>query len=322
MLVNSNKTIIKARMDLYDTIRAFFRERGYLEVETPLLVNSPGMEPNLDPFEVGANGRSPQQHGLITSPEYSMKKLLGSGLQKVFTITKVFRSGDSEVSELHNPEFSMLEWYEQGIDYQRGMEQTEELVKVCFQKIHNSKLITHNSSWARYRVRDLMLEHAGVDLDTATQHDLVMACQHHGLSTETDDTESDLFYRLFLTQVEPKLKQEPACFVYDYPVYQSGLAQLTADNKYAQRFEAYLGGVELCNAFTELTDSNEQRRRFEIEVQERDQLGKKVWPIDEDLLSALSSIKNPTFGNALGIDRLLMALVKADKIDDVLLFRN
>ncbi len=305
MLINSNQSIIKARMDMYDSIRAFFRERGYLEAETPLLVNSPGMEPNLDPFEVGG-------HGLITSPEYSMKKLLGSGLDKVFTITKVFRSGDSETSELHNPEFSMLEWYEQGIDYLQGMKQTEELVQACGLDV----------SWSRHRVRDLMLEHAGVDLDVATQDDLVAACQEHGLSIEDDDTESDLFYRLFLTRVEPKLKEKPACFVYDYPTYQSGLAKLTPDGKYAERFEAYLGGVELCNAFTELTDSDEQRRRFEIEAKERKQLGKKVWPIDEELLTALSSIKNPTFGNALGLDRLLMALVKADKIDDVLLFRN
>ena len=291
-------------MEMYDAIRAFFRERGYFEVETPLLVRSPGMEPNLDPFEVGP-------FGLITSPEYSMKKLLGSGLEKVFTITKVFRSGDSETSELHNPEFSMLEWYEQGIDYLEGMNQTEELVRVCGLDV----------SWSRYRVRDLMFEHAEVDLDIATRDDLVAACRKHGLSIEEDDTESDLFYRLFLTQIEPKLKQEPACFVYDYPVYQSGLARLTADGKYAERFEAYLNGVELCNAFTELTDPDEQRRRFEIEAEERRQLGKKVWPIDEDLLTALSSIKNPTFGNALGLDRLLMALTKADSIEQVITFR-
>ncbi|MFH1142269.1 MAG: EF-P lysine aminoacylase EpmA [Candidatus Uhrbacteria bacterium] len=312
MVESRKKLIIKARMDLYDTIRAFFRSRGYLEVETPLLVRSPGMEPNLDPFEVnGSQIADRGSYGLITSPEYSMKKLLGSGLDKIFTITKVFRSGDSETSQLHNPEFSMLEWYEQGIDYQAGMDQTEELVCAC----------GLNLVWSRYRVRDLMLEHTQVDLDAAKRFDLLDACQRHGLSISEDDTESDLFYRLFLTKVEPELSKDSACIVYDYPVYQSGLAKLTSDGKYAQRFEVYLSGVELCNAFTELTDSDEQRDRFQIEAKEREHLGKQIWPIDEDLLSALSSIQNPTFGNALGLDRLLMLKLELDSIDQVLPFR-
>ena len=237
-----------------------------------------------------------------------MKKLLGSGMEKIFTISKVFRSGDSEISELHNPEFSMLEWYEQGIDYQEGMKQTEELVRACGLDL----------SWKRYRVRDLLFEHAGVDLDTASRNDMIKACQQHCLSIQDQDTESDLFYRLFLTQVEPRLSQDQVCIVYDYPVYQSGLAKLTSDKKYAERFEVYIRGVELCNAFTELIDPKEQRQRFQIEAKERGQLGKKVWPIDEDLLFKLSSIKNPTFGNALGLDRLLMKVVKADSIDQVL----
>ena len=302
---NQLQLIIKARMDLYDTIRAFFRERGYLEVETPLLVRSPGMEPNLSPFKVG-------DCGLVTSPEYSMKKLLGSGLEKIFTITKVFRSGDSETSELHNPEFSMLEWYEQGVDYKVGMKQTEDLVQACGLDL----------LWSRYRVRDLMFEHARVDLDTATRSDLIKTCQQFGLSVQNQDTESDLFYRLFLTKIEPELSKDPACIVYDYPVYQSGLARLTSDGKYAERFETYLNGVELCNAFTELTDPIEQRRRFQVEAKEREQLGKQVWPIDENLLSALSSIKNPTFGNALGLDRLLMIKLGLGSIDQILPFRS
>ena len=240
-----------------------------------------------------------------------MKKLLGSGLKKIFTISKVFRSGDSETSELHNPEFSMLEWYEQGIGYQEGMDQTEELVRAC----------GLDFVWSRYRIRDLMLECAQVDLDLAKRSDLVEACRRYNLSIEDKDSESDLFYRLFLTRVEPKLAQDQACFVYDFPVYQSGLAQLTLDGKYAQRFEAYLNGVELCNAFTELTDPAEQRTRFEIEAKERSQLGKKVWPIDEELLSLLPSIQNPTFGNALGLDRLLMIKLGIDSIDQILPFR-
>lgn len=294
--------IIKARTDLYDAVRGFFRERGYLEVETPLMVSSPGMEPNLDPFVVG-------ELGLITSPEYSMKKLLGSGLEKIFTITKVFRSGEFETDELHNPEFSMLEWYEQGVDYKTGMDQTEELVKHCARKMSVSPNIEVFESWPRYRVRDLMLEHAGIDLD------------ENPFTGDDQDSPSDQFYRVWVEQVEPKLPKDRAFFVYDYPVFQSALARLTPDGKYAERFEAFLGETELGNAFTELVDPDEQRTRFEVEAKEREELGKRVWPIDEELLALLSSVREPTFGNALGLDRLLMVLTNSKSIEDVILMR-
>ena len=309
---NQLEKVIKARTELYESVRGFFRDREYLEVETPLRVNSPGMEPNLDPFEVGGQG-------LITSPEYSMKKLLGSGLDKIFTITKVFRSGEFEIDILHNPEFSMLEWYEQGIDYQEGMKMTEELVVECAQKMKNDKgqmtKIDLTLPWPRYRVRDLMLEHAGIDLDKAFNF------SSGRTKNQTVDSDSDGFYRIWLSKVEPKLPKDRAFFIYDYPVFQSALARLTKDGKYAERFEAYLGEVELCNAFTELVDPIEQRHRFEAEAKERSELGKKVWPIDEELLTLLSSVREPTFGNALGLDRLLMVLTGSKNIEDVLLFR-
>ena len=294
--------VIKARTELYESVRGFFRERKYLEVETPLLVSSPGMEPNLDPFAVG-------DLGLITSPEYSMKKLLGAGLEKIFTITKVFRSGEYETDVLHNPEFSMLEWYEQGIDYMEGMNQTEELVRYCAERFGSKCQIDLSSPWSRYRVRDLLLEHAGIDLND-------------DLFTGNDqDSPSEQFYRVWLERVKPNLPKDKAFFVYDYPLFQSALARLTPDGKYAERFEAYLGEVELCNAFTELVDSVEQRRRFEAEAKERSELGKQVWTIDEELLILLSSVRNPSFGNALGLDRLLVVLMGSKNIEDVLLFR-
>ncbi|MEK9130651.1 MAG: amino acid--tRNA ligase-related protein, partial [Patescibacteria group bacterium] len=128
-----------------------------------------------------------------------------------------------------------------------------------------------------------------------------------------------LFHRLFVTQIETKLPAGGA-FVYDFPKAQAALSRLTPDGKYAERFELYLNGVELCNAFTELTDEREQRRRFEEETEERRRLGKPVFPIDESLLSGLPSLRQPTFGNALGIDRLLMLLTNAQSIDEVLAF--
>jgi len=304
--------IIRERQMMNDSIRSFFSLRGYLEVETPIVVRSPGMEPNLSPFETIVREPNGTEHrgALITSPEYSMKKLLGPGLEKIFTITKVFRN-DETFGGNHNPEFSMLEWYQQGADYQKCMEETEELIKVLKSEIRNTK-------FEKKRVRDLFLEHIGIDLDNADQTELLNACNSHGIHTTGNDTKSDLFYRLFLTKIEPNLSGN--IFVYDYPKYQASLSRLTSDGKYGERFELYMNGLELCNGFTELTDATEQRKRFEEEAEERKQSGKTVHPIDEELLSLLPSVRTPTFGNALGIDRLHMILTGKTKIEDVILF--
>jgi len=278
------------------------------------------MEPNLSQFETIVREPNGTEHGaaLITSPEYSMKKLLGHGLEKIFTITKVFRN-DETFGGNHNPEFTMLEWYQQGADYQKCMEETEALVKMInekFQMTNECQMI--NSKWERKRIRDLFLQHIGIDLDNSDQRTLLDACNSHGIHTTTNDTESDLFYRLFLTKIEPNLSGN--IFVYDYPKYQASLSRLTSDGKYCERFELYMNGLELCNGFTELTDANEQRKRFEEEAQERKRAGKIVHPIDEELLSLLPSVRTPTFGNALGIDRLHMILTGKTKIEDVILF--
>lgn len=310
------QTIAQERALLNDTIRGFLKERGYLEVETPLFVASPDLSPNLTPFETSAtepNGT--KYHGaLITSPEFSMKKLLGAGLPAIYSLTKVFRDAE-EFGGTHNPEFTMLEWYRQGKDYHFGMDETEALVQAALVAFEKNTL----PKFKRVRVRDLFLQHVGIDLDTATKEDQFAACERLGLHPTSTDTESDLFYRLFLAKVEPNLGADPI-FVYDYPVHQAALSRLTPDGKYGERFELYVGGLELCNAFTELTDSVEQRRRFEAEGEERKTLGKTAFPIDETLLARLSSVGHPTFGNALGVDRLHMLCAGVSSIKDVLLF--
>jgi lysyl-tRNA synthetase class 2 len=312
--------IIHERQMMNDSIRSFFNSRGYLEVETPILVQSPGMEPNLSPFETIVRESNGIEHraALITSPEYSMKKLLGHGLEKIFTITKVFRN-DETFGGNHNPEFSMLEWYQQGADYQVCMEETEELIELVKFEIRNPKYEEiRNTKFEKKRMRDLFLQYIKIDLDNADCKMLFDACASHGIHTTSNDTESDLFYRLFLTKIEPNLSGN--VFVYDYPKYQASLSRLTSDGKYGERFELYMNGLELCNGFTELTDENEQRKRFEEEAQERKQAGKTIHPIDEELLSLLPSVRTPTFGNALGIDRLHMILTGQTKIEDVILF--
>jgi lysyl-tRNA synthetase class 2 len=317
--------IAKERETLCDLVRGFFRLRGYLEVETPIIVQSPGMEPNLSPFETEVVEPNGKRHaaGLMTSPEYAMKKLLGSGCEKIFTLTKVFRNHE-ELGGSHNPEFTMLEWYQQGADYHACMDETEALVKTALKAFPNffkerRGVVTVEKPFRRVCVRDLFLEHVGIDLDVASVGELRASCHSHQIHTDPSDTESDLFYRLFLSLVEPCLGTD-SMFVYDYPKRQAALSRLTKDGKYGERFELYIDGLELCNGFTELTNADEQRRRFKEEAQERQEAGKTVFPIDEELLRLLPSVRQPTFGNAFGIDRLHMIVTGKRFIADVLLF--
>jgi len=325
--------IAKEREIVNNTIRSFFCGRGYTEVETPIVVRSPGMEPNLVPFETTVVEPDGTRHfaGLITSPEYSMKKLMGAGMEKIFTLTKVFRNVE-ELGGTHNPEFTMLEWYQQGADYVECMNETEALVKAVvaassplLQKERDRVRSTFDVPFRRIRVRDLFLEHVGLDLDDATMGDLRVSCDNHKIHTDPSDTESDLYYRLFLALVEPHIQTAdgtnlPPLFLYDYPKHQAALSRLTADGKYGERFELYINGIELCNAFTELTDAEEQRRRFIEEGEERRGLGKTVFPLDEELLRLLPNLKNPSYGNALGVDRLHMIATGAKTIEEVMLF--
>ena len=308
------------RTKLSESIREFFRLRGYIEVETPILVASPDMSPALSPFEtelVAADGTT-RRGALITSPEFSMKKLLGEGLQKIYTLTKVFRNSDFFVDDApkqHNPEFTMLEWYQQGMGYEAGMDETESLVKFCLQAFGKEAL----QPFDRVHIPTRFKELTGLELCDAGAEDLRTACMSLGLTTDPADTWSDLFHRIFVTHMETKLPKAGA-FVYDFPKQQAALSRLTPDGKYAERFELYIGGQELCNAFSELTDGTEQRRRFEEEQAERTRVGKPSFPIDEELIRLLPSVRQPTFGNALGVDRLLMLLTGANSIEDILAF--
>ena len=252
--------------DVENRVHAFFQERGFTHVRTPLLVASPGMEPNLDPIEAEVNG---QKRALITSPEYSMKKLVGAGLDRVYTITPTFRNHES--GKQNRPEFMMLEWYGPG-GYEDLMAETEYLLQF---------VLEDEASWPR-------LTYAQANVD------------EHG-DPHTDAT------RFFVTQ---------------YPTDQAALAKWSEDKTYAQRFEAFVDGMELCNGFAELTDAREQRKRFEQEQEQRRAAGKTVFPIDEDLLRALDSIERPVYGNALGLDRLVMLKYGVHDIHDIQLFND
>ena len=285
-MLTKDDAIYRAQLwnDLFVYLRAFFAERGYLEVQTPIAVASPDLSPNLTPVAVDLNvlGRGPVRAALITSPEFSMKKLLGTGLEKIFTITPVFRNLE-ELGATHSIEFSMLEWYQQHADYHALRDETETLV---------NNFLGWTGTWPRFSFVKLVAEWTGPTSDDTFNHYIL----------------PDLFTK------------HDKFMVMEFPVAEAALARKTPDGLAAERFEAYAFGLELCNGFTELVDATEQRSRFLIEQEERRALGKEVFPIDEPLLSALSSVASPTFGNALGLDRLLMLKAGTQSIDSIHLF--
>lgn len=316
------KTLLESQC--LESIRAFFRNEGYLEVETPYLVESPGQELHLSPFTtelLDIRGTSIQM-SLATSPEYSMKKLLGEGLERIFTIAHAYRNQEpyTDTASAHQPEFLMLEWYAQKKDYVFGMDETQALIQYIADSLRDlGYKIDLLPEFTRLHLPTEFQKRFNIDLSAASTSDLANICASEHIHTDPNDSWSDLFHRIFVTKIEPEFGKG-GVFVYDFPKQQAALSRLTKDGKYAERFECYLNGQEICNAFTELTDVDEQRKRFLEEQTERKRQGKPVFPIDEELLSLLSSVHNPTFGNALGISRLLMALLKVDSIEDVVPF--
>jgi len=311
------ETFVK-RAQVLDLLRQWFRQEGFLEVETPLMVKHPGMEPHLDLFAseyLGKDGKVLDRRFLHTSPEYAMKKLLGSGFERIFQLTKVFRNG--ECGGAHNPEFTMLEWYRTNSDYVGMMDDTEAMIRFIADEMGMEFAV----DWRRMAVKEAFSEMTGVDLDACREESQLRAVvESKGYELKAEYDWDDLFFLVMLNEVEPKLKELGPVFLYDYPGTQAALAKKKDDDPFwAERFELYIDGVELCNAFTELVDPVEQRERLEEEQALRRKLGKEAYEIDEDFLEALETMP-PSGGNALGIDRLVMVLLGKTSIREVLLF--
>ncbi|HEY6878140.1 MAG TPA: EF-P lysine aminoacylase EpmA [Polyangiales bacterium] len=293
-----------ARARLNNVVREFFDSRGFLEVETPLVVPSPGLDVHLDAVSVQTliNGEA-RERFLITSPEYQMKRLLAGGLEHIYQFAKCFRN--DELGERHQPEFTMLEWYRAFSGMEAMMRDTEELVCEVACAISGKPIlktakgaIDVEPPWPRITVREAFARFAQVDIK------------------EIDDEQ---FYRLLVDKVEPALAELGALFLYEYPAQMASLARKKpGDESVAERFEAYVGGLELCNGFGELTDPEEQRARLLKDQEERTKLGKPAYPLDERFLTALSEGIPPSGGNALGFDRLLMLALGASSIEDVI----
>ncbi len=323
-----SREIFEKRALIIRTIREFFWERDFVETDTPILVNLPGMEPYLDvfktKFEPEGNGQSHDMY-LITSPEYAMKKLLVAGFPKIFQITKSFRNKETG-GALHNPEFAILEWYRTNSDYREIMIDTEALIRyLCdglFQKkefMFQGRVIDVSGDFERLSVVEAFERYAGISREVfESSEELIGVAQGKGYKAENYD---DAFFLIFLNEIEGKLGGGRPTILYEYPVSMAALSKVCPNNpKYAERFEIYISGIELCNAFSELTDAQEQGRRLGEERAQRATMGKPLYDVDQSFLDALALGMPESGGIAFGVDRLIMLLLDQVSIENVIFF--
>ena len=322
------RPMLELRMRLTAATRAFFMARDFLEVETPALQISPGLEPHLMAFAtelVAADQQSSRPFYLHTSPEFAMKKLLGAGLPRIFQLAHVFRNG--ERASTHSPEFTMLEWYRTGA-YEQIVADTGALLRdlaavagrpvvswrgIDCDLVAEPEIVTVQQAFAEFA--------GGIDL-LATVGDmpaLIAEARRIGVRVGEGDRWDDLVLRILAERIEPRLGAGRPSFLAEYPVEMAALARVKPGNpRVAERVELYIAGVEIANGFGELTDAAEQRRRFIADMDLKEQLYGQRYPIDEEFLAALEHGMPDSAGMALGFDRLVMLLAGAGQIDDVL----
>ncbi|MBF0256996.1 MAG: EF-P lysine aminoacylase GenX [Gammaproteobacteria bacterium] len=306
---NASQPMLQARAELLARMRAFFQQRGVMEVETPLLSAHANPDPAIDSMAVTCDGA---RHWLHSSPEFAMKRLLAAGSGPIYQLCKVFRDGES--GRLHNPEFSLLEWYRPGFDHLRLMDEVAELV---------SSLAGREFAVEHLAYAELFQRHLGVDPETAELAELAELARRHGIDLVGGDLERDAWLDLLMSHlIEPQLGREGLSFVFAYPCSQAALARLGRyqGRQVAERFELYIQGMEIANGFHELTDPAEQARRFAQDNRRREQQHRAAMPLDRHLLAALEQGLPDCAGVALGVDRLLMALEGADSLQQVIAF--
>ena len=294
----ARKQALWLRSRMSHAIRQFFIERDYLEVETPHLIPAPPPEVHIDVISAG-------DLFLQTSPELYMKRLLSAGFDGIFQICRCFRQG--ERGRLHLPEFTRLEWYRTGLDYKDRMEECEELISHLTLSLDSAtgigfqgKRISLERPWEKITVTQAFNDYASMPLK--------------------DALENGCFDEILVKEIEPCLGITRPTFLYDYPASMGALARVKPDDpRFAERFEIYMGGIELANGFSELTDGQEQRRRFERDEKKRRLMGGRPYPMPEKFLRFLEQMPEAA-GIAMGIDRLAMIFSDAEKIDDVVPF--
>jgi lysyl-tRNA synthetase class 2 len=292
------KIALEKRASILQKIRQFFIERGYLEVETPHRLPAPAPESHINAVPSG-------QWFLHASPELCMKRMLAAGYEKIFQICRCWREG--ERGNKHVPEFTLLEWYRAGVDYLFLMDECEALIQALAADLGIKEKITYQghdifftSPWERVTVEKAFQRYTKISVREALQQ--------------------DLFDEVMVEDIEPQLGIQKPTFLYDYPSERRSLARLKKeDPTVAERFELYLGGLEIANAFSELIDTEEQRQVFQSEIETRRLLGREIYPMPEKFLNELKGMP-PSAGIALGVDRLLMVLLNVKTIDEVVVF--
>ena len=323
------RPILLARNRIQAAIRGFLAGQDFVEVDPAALAVSPGNEAHLHAFATDAIGNDgvARRMYLHTSPEFALKKLLAAGESRIAAFSHVWRN--RERGPRHAPEFTLLEWYRAGEDYTLLMQDVLDMARLAVEAAgvgvlrHGDLTCDPFLPFERLSVAEAFRRHAGIDLlatlgpagpDRDALHAQAAAT---GLKMAADDTWSDIFSRLLSERVEPHLGLGHLTMLDRYPAAEAALARACADDpREAERFEVYACGVELANGFGELTDPAEQRRRFELEMDEKQRVYGERYPIDEDFLAALA-LMPPASGIALGFDRLVMLATSAQRIDDV-----
>jgi lysyl-tRNA synthetase class 2 len=312
-VVTARETL-EARARILRAVRGWFERQEFVEVDTPARVRSPGQEVHIDAMPAG-DGR-----WLITSPEYHMKRLVAAGLPRIVQIAKCWRAEES--GPHHRGEFTMVEWYRANEPLETLADDCEALLRVAARAAgRDAAALGFAAPFTRTTVRELWARHASIDL-TGNEDAPALHAKATGAGVALGNAEAwdDIFYQVFLDRIEPRLAAGGPTFVFDWPAPLAALARpKPGDPRVVERFELYAGGLELANAFGELTDPIEQRRRFEEEARIRAARRRPLYPIDEALLAALPRMP-PTAGIALGFDRLVMLALGIGDIADVVSF--
>ena len=313
---------LQARARLQSAIRQWFANQGFVEVETPILQVSPGAEVHLSGFatdwETPDGEEEEEVRWLHSSPEFAMKKLLAGGMPKMFQFARVFRN--AEGSALHHPEFTMLEWYRAKAGYEALMADCAALLALTGVRAlrWDGNVCDPAATPERLTVAEAFDRHAGVDLLAAVGNAELLAKQAD-IAMHAGDSWDDVFFRVMFDRIEPRLGMGRPTILYEYPISMAALARAKPDDpRVAERFELYVCGVELANAFGELTDPAIQRARLQADMDEKERLYGLRWPIDADFLAAVDHGLPASSGIALGFDRLVMLATGARHIEDVL----
>ncbi len=323
--LSRNKALLLSRFAMLTFVREFFASRALIEVDAPLILRLPGQEPYLSPMALDVHDDQKMTYRcyLHTSPEYAMKKMLAAGFPNMFYLGKCFRDYES-FGGTHNPEFTMIEWYRTHVDFWALMDDVEQLCSFVSDRVRQLDVakqlsVKQFSSWKRVSMKALWMETIGVNLDDyLTTEAMIALGRERGYAVADDEQFDNAFYHIFLNEVEPKIAAMGNVILHHYPAQMAALSRLSVDDsRYAERFEVYIDGIELANAFSELTDANEQQERLEGERELKRSLGHDVYDVDMQFIEAVGMMP-ASAGIALGFDRLVQITLGCQNINDVI----